>query len=166
MQEYLLPHHTTKPTVADPYLVAKYFPDVSDPVILEIRRDRGIELCMEGFRFYDLMRWKHGDLLTMEWNGIYVPELVTPQDLNEDGKLDVAFYQGTKPSPAVSGVTYIDVSATSGGKPNPQRLKNDTNGELTWMNTIPRTWVDKMYYYPIPEADRLMNTNLTQNAGW
>ena len=157
---------TTKPTVADPYLVNTYFPDITDPVILEIRRERGIELCMEGFRFYDLMRWKHGELLTMEWNGIYVPELVTPMDLNEDGKLDVAFYQGTKPSPAVSGVIYIDVSPTIGGKPNAQRLKNDTYGELTWLNTNPRVWVGKNYFYPIPEADRLMNTNLIQNECW
>ena len=157
---------TTKPAVADPYLTAKYFPDITDPVILEIRRERGIELCMEGFRFYDLMRWKRGELLTMEWNGIYVPELITPMDLNEDGVLDVAFYQGTKPSPGISGVTYINVSATSGGKPNSQRLKNDTFGELTWLNTITRTWENKMYNYPIPEADRLMNTNLVQNPGW
>ncbi len=157
---------TAKPTVADPYLIAKYFPDITDPVILEVRRERGIELCMEGLRFYDLMRWKRGELLTMEWNGIYVPELITPMDLNEDGVLDVAFYQGTKPSPGISGVTYINVSATSGGKPNSQRLKNDTFGELTWLNTITRTWENKMYNYPIPEADRLMNTNLVQNPGW
>jgi hypothetical protein len=157
---------TTKPTVADPYLVSTYFPDISNPVILEIRRERGTELCMEGFRFYDLMRWKHGELLTMEWNGIYVPALVTPMDLNEDGKMDIAFYQGTKPSPAVSGVTYIDVSSTVSGKPNSQKLKNGTSGELSWLNTIPRVWADKNYYYPIPEADRLMNTSLVQNPGW
>jgi len=87
-------------------------------------------------------------------------------DLKEDGKMDVAFYQGTKPSPAVSGVTYIDVSTSIGGKQNATQLKNGTKGELTWLNTVPRTWADKNYYYPIPEADRLMNTNLTQNPGW
>jgi hypothetical protein len=156
----------TKPTVADTYLTTKYFPDITDPVVLEIRRERGVELCMEGFRFYDLMRWKHGDLLTMEWNGMYVPALVTPLDVNEDGVLDVAFYQGTKPSPSVSGVTYIDVSNTVSGKPNSQKLKNGTSGELTWLNTIPRVWDNKNYNYPIPEADRLMNTNLIQNPGW
>ncbi len=154
-----------KPTLVDTYLQTKYFPDVTDPVILEIRRDRGIELCMEGFRFYDIIRWKRGELFTMEWNGIYVPELDTPIDLNEDGVLDVAFYK-VMPSPKVSGVTYINVAETSGGKPNAQRLKNDTSGEVTWLNTIPRVWDDKNYYYPIPEADRLMNTALIQNPGW
>jgi len=104
--------------------------------------------------------------MKMEWNGFYVPELVTPMDLNEDGILDVAFYQGTKPSPAVSGVTYVDVSAQVGGKDNSQRLKNDTYGELTWMNNLSRNWGDKNYYYPIPETDRLKNPNLGQNPGW
>lgn len=157
---------TTKPTTVDPYLKSVYFPDISDPVILEVRRERGIELCLEGFRFADIRRWKHGELMNMEWNGFYVPELVTPMDLNEDGILDVAFYQGTKPSPAVSGVTYVDVSATVSGKTNSQLLKNGTYGELTWMNNIKRKWEDKMYYYPIPQTDLITNPNLGQNPGW
>ena len=131
---------TALPTVADPYLIANYFPGITDPVILEVRRERGIELCLEGFRFADILRWKRGELMHMEWNGFYVPELVTPMDLNEDGILDVAFYQGTKPTPAVSGVTYVDVSASVSGKTNPQLLKNVTSGELTWMNNIKRKW--------------------------
>jgi hypothetical protein len=157
---------TAKPTVADPYLIANYFPDISDPVILEVRRERGIELCLEGFRFSDILRWKRGELMHMEWNGFYVPELVTPMDLNEDGILDVAFYQGTKPSPVVSGVTYVDVSSTVSGKTNPQLLKNNNSGELTWMNNIIRKWEDKMYYYPIPATDLITNPNLGQNPGW
>lgn len=157
---------TTKPTVVDPYLQSVYFPGITDPVILEVRRERGIELCLEGFRFSDILRWKRGDLMKMEWNGFYVPELVTPMDLNEDGILDVAFYQGTKPSPAVTGVEYINVSATSGTSQNSQRLKNDTSGELTWMNNLERVWADKHYFYPIPETDRLKNPKLGQNPGW
>ena len=35
----------TKPVIVDTYLQTKYFPAISDPVILEIRRERGIELC-------------------------------------------------------------------------------------------------------------------------
>lgn len=157
---------TTKPVVADPYLKANYFPAISDPVILEIRRERGIELSLEGFRFSDILRWRRGELMQQEWNGFYVPALVTPLDLNEDGVLDVAFYQGTRPSPAVAGVTYVDVSPKIGSAINSQLLKNGTSGELIWMNEIPRVWADKNYYYPIPLTDLQRNPKLLQNEGW
>jgi hypothetical protein len=157
---------TTKPTIADPYLIANYFPNISDPTILEIRRERGIELSLEGLRFADILRWKRGELMEKEWNGFYVPALNTPMDLNEDGILDVAFYQGTKPTPAVAGVTYVDVSSTVSGKTNSQKLKNGTSGELIWMNEISRKWNDKQYFYPIPQADVLRNPALGQNPGW
>jgi hypothetical protein len=156
---------TTKPTVVDPYLQSVYFPGISDPTILEVRRERGIELCLEGFRFADILRWKRGDLMNQEWNGFYVPALNTPMDLNEDGTNDVVFYQGTKPSLG-SSLTYVDVSATVSGKVNSQLLKNGTSGELTWMNNIQRLWEDKMYYYPIPTTDLVTNPNLGQNPGW
>jgi len=155
-----------KPLVADPYLIANYFPGITDPTILEVRRERGIELSLEGLRYSDILRWKRGPLMDQEWDGFYVPALVTPMDLNEDGILDVAFYQGAKPSPAVAGVTYVDVSATVGGKTNSQLLKNGTFGELTWMNEIVRKWDDKMYYYPIPQTDLQKNPALKQNPGW
>lgn len=157
---------TTKPVIADPYLKANYFPAISDPVILEIRRERGIELSLEGFRFSDILRWRRGELMQQEWNGFYVPALVTPLDLNEDGVLDVAFYQGTRPSPAVAGVTYVDVSPKIGSAINSQLLRNSTSGELIWMNEIPRVWADKNYYYPIPLTDLQRNPNLLQNEGW
>lgn len=157
---------TTKPTAADPYLVANYFPGINDASLLEIRRERGIELSLEGLRFSDLLRWKRGPLMEQEWNGFYVPALVTPMDLNEDGILDVAFYQGSRPTPAVAGVTYIDVSANAGTAVNSQLLKNGSSGELTWMKEIPRKWNERNYYYPIPLADIQRNPNLKQNKGW
>jgi hypothetical protein len=155
---------TTKPTVVDPYLQETYFPDITDPVILEIRRDRGIELAMEGFRFYDLMRWKRGELLEMEWNGMYVPAIDTPLDLNQDGTPDVVYYitppATTPPYPA------IPVSETYGGQPNPYKLREGDHGEIIWLHNIKRKWEDKNYYYPIPETHILTNPNLTQNPGW
>lgn len=155
---------TTKPTVVDPYLQENYFPAISNPVILEVRRERGIELCMEGLRFYDIIRWKRGELMEMEWNGIYVPALDTPLDLNQDGKMDVVYY--VNPPATAPSYPAIPVSDTYGGKPNPYRLSNGTYGEITWLNTVPRKWEDKLYYYPIPETDRLTNPNLNQNSGW
>lgn len=157
---------STKPTVADPYLVANYFPGISDASLLEIRRERGIELSLEGLRFPDLLRWKRGPLMEQEWNGFYVPALNTPLDLNEDGVLDVAFYQVTRPSPAITGVTYVDVSPTLGAGVNSQLLKNGASGELTWMKEIPRKWNERNYYYPIPLNDLQRNPSLKQNSGW
>lgn len=156
---------SAKPTVADPYLRDNYFPEISDAVILELRRERAIELALEGFRFYDLVRWKHGELLTKTWNGFYVPALNVPMDLNEDGKMDVLFYKGTAPAP-IAGVTFVNVSETISGGANPQRLSNDTSGEITWLKNINRKWEDKKYLFPIPENDRLINPNLGQNPDW
>lgn len=148
-----------KPVRIDPYMQKTYFPDVSDPSIIEIRRERAIELCLEGFRMDDLIRWKHGELLKLPWNGFYVPALNKPLDLNGDGKLDVSFYT-TAPSSKLSGVTYIDVSK------QPQVLSNGSSGELHWLDNIKRDWHDYQYLYPIPYEDLQVNPNLKQNPGW
>ena len=103
--------------------------------------------------------------MEMPWNGFYVPALNTPLDLNEDGILDVVFFQGTKPN--ISGVTtFVDVSPKISNTVNSQLLKNGTSGELIWMNEIARKWTDKNYYYPIPLNDLQRNPNLKQNPGW
>jgi starch-binding outer membrane protein, SusD/RagB family len=44
--------------------------------------------------------------------------------------------------------------------------ERSTHGELTWLGNIPRNWEDKHYFYPIPEADRLLNPALGQHPGW
>ncbi|MEX2234311.1 MAG: RagB/SusD family nutrient uptake outer membrane protein [Cyclobacteriaceae bacterium] len=155
----------SKPASVDPYLQTVYFPNITDPSILEIRRERGVELSLEGLRFKDILRWKRGELMNQEWNGFYVPALNTLMDLNEDGINDVVFYQGTKPNLG-TGVTYVDVSDMVSGKVNSQLLKNGTSGELTWLNDVKREWNDKMYYYPIPQTDVIANPNLGQNPGW
>ncbi|WP_375436319.1 hypothetical protein [uncultured Hymenobacter sp.] len=64
------------------------------------------------------------------WNGFYVPALNQPLDLNEDGKLDVAFYT-TLPANRPAGVTYVNVAPTTSGGVNPQRLTNGTSGEIS-----------------------------------
>ncbi len=149
----------TLPTQVDPYLQSTYFPGISDPVILEVRRERGIELAMEGFRFYDIVRWKRGELFTMPWKGIYIKEANKLVDLNNDGVNDVYFYT-TPPASQVSGVVYINVNTET------QRLTNGTSGEITWLDNIPKTFTERNYFYPVPETHLLTNTNLKQNPGW
>lgn len=153
----------TKPVIVDSYLQEKFFPAISDPVILEIRRERSIELYLEVSRYTDILRWRRGELMEMEHNGIYVPEVNKLVDLNEDGIFDVYFYYGNPPESddRISGVNYVDVNP--GGN---RFLSNDTFGEIKWLDSQPRKWEDKMYLYPIPETDRLINPDLGQNPGW
>ncbi len=150
---------TTLPTVADPYLVDFYNNTVTDPVTLEVRRERAVELIWEGRRFDDLIRWRVGDLMERDMTGIYVPALNTPLDLNEDGIDDVRFFQGDAPEP-IDGLT--DVNVTEGQM---QVLEHGTYGEIVY-DAGQREWTDKKYLYPVPEADRLMNEALGQNPGW
>jgi hypothetical protein len=65
-------------------VIASCFPDVSSPVILEIRRERRVELALEGLRMADLMHWKAGKLLEEVSKGIYFPSL-GKFDLTETG---------------------------------------------------------------------------------
>ncbi len=154
---------TTKPTTIDAYFQKNYFPDISDASILEIRRERSIELALEGFRFTDLKRWKRGELMTMRWTGIYVPALNTPMDLDKDGTDDVIFYQGGKPTGLPASCTPVDVSLGT-----QRALSEGTHGYLTWSDNDPRKWYEdgRQYYYPIPALVIVKNPNLTQNPGW
>ena len=54
-----------KPTVVARYLQEKCFPNISDTAILEVRPERGIGLCLEDFRFDDIVRWKGCELMQM-----------------------------------------------------------------------------------------------------
>ena len=85
----------TLPTTVDGYLQRTFYPDVTSPVLLEIRRERAIELVAEGMRFDDLRRWKCGSLMeTLPWSGIHIPGLEQPVDVNGDGVDDYYFTEG------------------------------------------------------------------------
>ncbi|MDR0796390.1 MAG: RagB/SusD family nutrient uptake outer membrane protein [Tannerella sp.] len=151
---------TQKPTVADPYLMAHYQNKFTDPVMLEVLRERAVEMITEGLRPDDLIRWRLGNLLAeAPMNGIYVPNL-GEYDLNGDGAMDVCFYQGDRP--VSTATVFVEVSRAGAGL---RVLSNGTSGEVIW-NPGPREWLDKKYLYPIPEADRIKNPALGQNPGW
>ena len=157
---------TSKPTIVDKYLQETYFPEISDPTILEVRRERSIELALEGFRFNDLLRWKRGELMMMRWTGIYIPELNKEMDLDHDGTTDVIFYKGEKPANISTSCTPI---AVDGGDVTRQGITGSTSGNLTWYDNDPsRVWYEdgRQYYYPVPQSAINLNTNLSQNPGW
>lgn len=151
------------PTAVDPYLQSTYFPGITDPVLLEVRRERAIELVLEGFRYYDLVRWGRGELLTMDWDGLYIPEVNEYMDLNEDGRPDVFFYTE---EPAQEGrmedVIYLDVTSAGFGLTN----VDGASAHLTWRRDVAKHWADYKYLYPLPESALLTNPSLGQNPGW
>lgn len=155
------PSLTQKPATADPYMVSFYNNKFTDPVLLEVLRERAVEMITEGLRPDDLSRWHLGELFAeAPMSGMYVPAL-GEYDLNEDGIMDVCFYKGKRPSDATATI-FVDVTSEGVGK---RILSEGDSGEIIW-NPGQREWLDKKYLYPIPEADRLKNPNLGQNPGW
>ena len=155
-----------KPTKVDTYLRDRFFPNVNDASILEIRRERGVELSLEGFGFDDVKRWKLGELLTKPYDGIYIPALDVPYDVNEDGVLDVVFTKNLNPPNKIPGVYYFYVGATLGnGAVNNTQLAADGH-TLIVLSQNPRVWNDRVYFNPIPTSVIQMNPNLKQNPGW
>ncbi len=154
---------TTKPTQAEPY-IASYYPGVTDPVILEVRRDRSIELCLEGFRIKDLKRWGQIDLFTSDpWEGVFIPSLNTALDMNGDGVDDVCFYD-TEAAP--DGLASIGLYIGT-AKNNKINVVSVNGGYIMKNNTGEgRSWPERQYLYPIPEVVRQLNPNLSQNPGW
>ena len=166
---------TATPTVVDPYLQSTYFPDITDPVILEVRRERAVELIFEGFRFDDLRRWKRGELLKMSWTGMYIPGVNTPLDTDHDGTHDVIYHttdEGLAAAEASSNnptVYKVRVSTDPTANIIQVHAAGDGKGyHLTWwtQEDSQRVWGPKQYLYPIPIAALNNNSNLVQNKGW
>ncbi len=148
----------------DPYLLTAEtgYPNVSGSnagVILEIRRERAVELFDENFRYYDLMRWKNGQAFTHPYLGIYVPAPGT-YDLDGNGTPDVCFFEGTAPS-LPSGVVPCKINEKV------FLTEGDHGYVLTNKNTPGKWREDRDYLYPIPINDRSLTKGaLTQNPGW
>ena len=152
--------NTSMPVTADPYMASYFLNTITDPVLLEIRRERGVELMLEGFRFDDIRRWKMGPLMNMPYNGVFVPQLNTPYAMNGDGVLNVSFVTATPTSGAIKGVYYYLIDNKT------VKLTQGVSGNIIWLANIPRVWDDKMYYDPIPSGEIVLNPNLKQNPGW
>ncbi len=134
--------------------------------VLEIRRERRIEMSCEGRRKDDLYRWKCGQALTVQPEGSYIPKLGR-YDIDRDGKDDVAIYATRAevealPDDQKTGITVIDLENAS------FRLSNGTSGHVMYYqmeNT--KEFKEPAYYYsPMSTEDILYNPNLKQTIGW
>lgn len=128
-------------------------------VILEIRRERAVELAQEGFRYYDLIRWREGKILEKQYYGMYFPG-PGEYDLNADGVPDILLYLDTKP--ASSAPAQFKIGSTD------FILSGDTSGNVNMFKGIQCKWDENRdYLYPIPTNERnLTGGVLTQNPGW
>ena len=141
----------------DPYQATLY-PKVSGPnkgVILEIRRERRIELVMESnLRWEDLMRWKEGHLLADPFKGMYFPGPGF-YDLDRNGTAEIEIYSGTKPP----GTGPFQFPASD--------LSEGTKGNILTNRNIAKTFNENRdYLWPLPLEDLTLNKSLKQNPGW
>lgn len=149
---------------ADPRLdaiFAQYLDYSVSPILREIRRERRVEMMLEGERYEDLMRWKAGKFFTIQLRGMKMT----------DAK--VALYSKNRQDEAYTdewGNHWDKVTVPIAEVGNTVRVDND-GFIIPWPTSTTvidgiRPWDDKRYYYPIPLNEMLMNPQLTQNPGW
>lgn len=132
-----MPHMSISDIPMDP----RYANDGVSPLIVEIRRERRIELFMDGFRYDDLRRWKQGKKLEIPTWGIRWDDHYKSQ-IDPEGKV-------TKKSSLdpVTGIPYIDVYKGTD-------------------YAIPVFDENKHYLWPIPLSTLSQNPNIKQTPGW
>lgn len=138
---------------------------LSDPnkgVILEVRRERMVEMAQEGEdRYLGLMRWAEGKCLEQNFHGIYF-DSIGDIDIDGDGTVEYCFYKGSKPSSTAK--VFLKVGADL-------VLSGDSKGYVDPVSqsslVTSRTFDENRdYLYPIPINERSLNPNLKQNPGW
>lgn len=157
----------------DPVITAQY-PNVSGAnakVILEIRRERRIEMACEGLRTDDIKRWCVGKLMEGPFEGMYIPGF-GPLDITGDGEPDIAIFK----TPADNNLSEEEKSKLTvytlfdeNGKEQGIYLSEGDKGYIRFVKdkNLPITFIaPKCYYFPIPFTQVQLNPNLQQPAGW
>lgn len=148
----------------------KEYPNVTGSnrdVILEIRRERRVELACEGLRTDDLMRWKAGHLLGKSQQGVYIDKLGL-HDFTGDGVPDIGIFENEKnntvPESERDKYTYYYLESS-----NSVYLSEGNSGYI--MSISDRDGVREFkepqyYYFPVPQEQRLINPNLEETIFW
>lgn len=145
-------------------------------LILEIRRERRVELACEGQRYRDVFRWEVGDRLADQQQGMYVKAL-GPMDVTGDGKVDIAILESASSTGPISHLTEAELKnitlyylKDANGNNTTIYLENGNTGHI--MFTIGRDKKKefikpKYYYYPVANSQMvLQGSNLVQTLGW
>ncbi len=140
-------------------------------LILEIRRERTVELVNEGQRLWDMLRWHEGRQLCPASNtlghgfiGVWFPGL-GEYDMNNDGTPDLCIYSGTLPATDCENTLNV-----APGKDN--TLSEGTRGYLVQFGEETYQWEEKDYLYPIPQGqiqiypEQEGHSVLAQNPGY
>lgn len=157
---------------ADPAM-QKAFPDIPS-TLQEIRRERRVELALEGFRYDDLMRWKAGKLLEKEPEGLYFPSL-GKFDLTGDGVEDIYLIPSSQDIPAEAdkesnllGIKLVYYKAGTIDDNNATvYLAEGTKGNILTIKDMGTFREPKFYYRPVPRHETELNPALApQLFGW
>lgn len=158
----------------DSYLAA-YYPHVTSGVLLEIRRERRVELACEGLRGEDLKRWGEGQHFADNNEGIYIPYLGA-YDMTGDGEVDLAILASPTETGPIDYLTpdqkkslSIYYLKNSGGTDEGFYLTEGTKGHVgfTAYQKNPRKFESPRHYYiPIPKEQTILNPQLKQPYGW
>lgn len=157
-------------TNVDPVQANRY-PNVASTqkgAILEVRRERRIELACEGFRYGDLMRWGAGKLMEKAPEGMYIDKLGYI-DLTGDGEPDyavVATQADADAIPQADKEKYkLNIEVLEG---NTFELTGGDKGHIRLTSQVNKwTFIEPKYYYsPIATKDIVLNNNLVQNKYW
>ncbi|WP_041891943.1 RagB/SusD family nutrient uptake outer membrane protein [Myroides profundi] len=157
MPDMVMAEANAKP---DAYLAKQYVNvnGANKGLLLELRRERRIELFMEDHRWDDIVRWKEGQKLVQNIEGMYFNG-PGKYDLDNNGKTDIYLYEGSRPTENVQGVYYAKLGSDI--------HLNQNNSIDPFPNNKNRTWNEnKDYLYPLPIQELQLNTNLKQNPGW
>lgn len=135
--------------------------------VLEVRRERRVELACEGFRYGDLMRWGCGELMNKAPEGMYIPS-PGKYDVTGDGKNDVVIVmtkaeseerkdEFSKEDLTVYTLEGHTISLTEGDK-----------GYIHITSQVDKfNFIEPKYYYtPLSIFDITDNPNLVQNKYW
>jgi hypothetical protein len=157
----LMPHFDAEREYDD--ILQSLYPNITDKILLALRRERRVELACEGHRLLDIFRWGAGKTyeLNISKQGMYVPYLPYVYDCTADGvpEYGIAMDESQKTDANVTWQYIVGNTAFY--------LEDGDHGFIRSLDDDTRNFDEpKDYYRPIPLNETVLNPNLKQPPGW